>query len=321
MTASLTISDVVEQSGLSQDVVRELADTGQLPCIRTPGGHRRFDPAVVDAFLRAQSRSAARGAQAASTSRWSAAQSAAATHRSVRDPDQIRDDSGIDERDHDVRSDPWPSRPDEAAVQADDAARLHLLKQHGERQIPYGTSATARSAVIEALDGYVTTKRFPGTAPLWDTHSAITAKVAAILEPFGREQREQAAAAARAAATALAAQLASIERARNEATAGAVAAQEKQAAHAEREAEHETESRTRRAARQTKINDLVAHGRSYVQTETTGWDVRDRLDARAEVERALVDEVEADWRRRDVKDLVDEILDEWCDPDESENSM
>ena len=317
MTASLTISDVVDQSGLSQDVVRELADTGRLPCIRTPGGHRRFDPAVVDAFVRAQRRNAAHALQAAGILKLSPVQPAASKGRLVHHPDQARDDHHVAEWDHDVIPDQRPSPPDEAAVHPAEAARLRLLKQHGECQIPFGTSPTAKSAVIEALDAYITSRRFPAATPLWDSYRAITAKVAAILEPFDRAQREQAATAAKAAATDLADQLASIERARNEAAAVTAAARAKQATQAERDAE----SATRRGEQQQKVHDLIAHGRSYVQSETTDWDVSDRLVARAEVERALDDQVGADWRRRDVKDLVDAVLDQWEELDEDDGPM
>lgn len=47
----LTTGEVAERTGLSSDLVRDLADKGHLRILRIPGGHRRFYAEDVDRFL------------------------------------------------------------------------------------------------------------------------------------------------------------------------------------------------------------------------------------------------------------------------------
>jgi hypothetical protein len=74
-----------------------------------------------------------------------------------------------------------------AVEQYVDRARLDALRAHGRARIPFNASACARSAVIEALDGYVTARRFPDSVPWWEAHTAIDAKVAAVLQALAAE--------------------------------------------------------------------------------------------------------------------------------------
>lgn len=43
--------EVAEQIGVSKDTIINWADTGKLPCWRTPTGYRRFRQADIDALL------------------------------------------------------------------------------------------------------------------------------------------------------------------------------------------------------------------------------------------------------------------------------
>jgi len=60
-----------------------------------------------------------------------------------------------------------------------------------------------------------------------------------------------------------------------------------------------------------KLDSLIISGRWHAQAETRNWDRRAADGANREVERSLRDEVEADWTNDDVRDLVDDVLDEW----------
>lgn len=48
---TLTTRQVAEQLGISDEAVYRAVKTGQIPCIRTPGGHRRFRPKDIDRYL------------------------------------------------------------------------------------------------------------------------------------------------------------------------------------------------------------------------------------------------------------------------------
>ncbi|MGI8926877.1 MAG: helix-turn-helix domain-containing protein [Tepidiformaceae bacterium] len=50
MEAALTVRPVAEMLGLSDDTVRRWADSGILPALRLPSGHRRFERAAVEAL-------------------------------------------------------------------------------------------------------------------------------------------------------------------------------------------------------------------------------------------------------------------------------
>ena len=83
-----------------------------------------------------------------------------------------------------------------------------------------------------------------------------------------------------------------------------------------REAE---DQRRKQADDERRTKKLIAHGNNRAQSKTiTGWDTSEAERARREVERALKDEVEADWTEGDVDDLVDDVLAEWDDDDEED---
>lgn len=50
----LTTGDVAKAFNVSPVTVINWADTGKLPSFRTPGGHRRFRQADIDAFIAEQ---------------------------------------------------------------------------------------------------------------------------------------------------------------------------------------------------------------------------------------------------------------------------
>jgi hypothetical protein len=89
-------------------------------------------------------------------------------------------------------------------------------------------------------------------------------------------------------------------------------------AEAARQVEQKAKAEARRQEEeqdQQRVRARVEHGRLRALTKTFGWDVRGAQDARADVERALKDDVESDWTDREVDNLVDEVLDEWEEDD------
>jgi hypothetical protein len=75
----------------------------------------------------------------------------------------------------------------------------------------------------------------------------------------------------------------------------------------------EAEERKRRQVESERtIKSLILSGRWYAQSETRDWHRREAERAMRETERAMKAEVEADWSEDDVRDLVDDVLEEWC---------
>jgi excisionase family DNA binding protein len=48
----ISTGQAAEMLGVSEKTIRSWADKGELPCVRTPGGQRRFSPVTVAALLR-----------------------------------------------------------------------------------------------------------------------------------------------------------------------------------------------------------------------------------------------------------------------------
>jgi excisionase family DNA binding protein len=180
MRALLPIGAAARRLGLSVDTVRALVQTGELEDIRTSGGHRRFDPAVLDAHMARRSGRRARRSQDFHERRpeaeWQEPQ--------AREPRALRP----------LATEP-PKPPLEESTNSltrivdrvVENARLDELKSYGRSLIPYDATAGARSAVIETLASYVNASRYPATTPSWEARQAIEAKVAAVLEPFNAE--------------------------------------------------------------------------------------------------------------------------------------
>ena len=179
MRPLLSIGAAARRLELSVDTVRALVQTGELEDIRTSGGHRRFDPAVLDAHMARHSRRRARSRQDFHERRpeadWHEPQ--------AREPRTLR---------------PLATEPKQALEESTnsltrivdqfvESARLDELKSYGRSLIPYDATAGARSAVIETLASYVNASRYPATTPSWEARQAIDAKVGAVLEPFNAE--------------------------------------------------------------------------------------------------------------------------------------
>jgi excisionase family DNA binding protein len=54
----LSTIEAARLTGIAPSSVKRWADQGLLPCVRTPGGHRRYDRLALEEFLRSRSRAA-----------------------------------------------------------------------------------------------------------------------------------------------------------------------------------------------------------------------------------------------------------------------
>ena len=179
MSALLSIGSAAHRLGLPVDTVRALERTGELMAARTPGGHRRFVPAELDAYLARSGRHGVRVSEDPHEAR----------HHTVRKAPQA-----VEPRPPQARaseSKPTRARSAEPGKRMVDriveTTRLDALRAHGRSRLPFDATARARSAVIETLDAYVNASRFPASTPSWVAHQAIEAKIDAVLEPFNEE--------------------------------------------------------------------------------------------------------------------------------------
>jgi excisionase family DNA binding protein len=277
MKTLLSIGQAAERLGLSVDTLREMERSGVLKAERTPGGHRRFSPATLDAYLgRLPARPRPNHPARASASM----RRKQPIHAHEEPLDWLPADEEQDELQPVTPRTP-PAAP--AAPSAHDTwmtefrqttrdnaerNRLDSLRSYAHALIPWNASPSARSAVLETVASYVTASRFPASAPSWEANQAIKAKVEAVLEPFA------------------------------------------QAAAREATKKAEVERRAQR------VRSLIEHGKSRARLKTIGWGYDDSREALADVQEELDSDVETNWSEREVDDLVDEVLEEWDEESE-----
>ncbi len=69
-----------------------------------------------------------------------------------------------------------------------------------------------------------------------------------------------------------------------------------------------------------KVRDLIAYGQRLLELELGTWELDDpKSEARTEVQTVLGAEVKADWTEGDVRDLVNEVLEQYEEDDEGED--
>ena len=308
MKRLLTIGQAAERLGLAVDTVRRLEAKGELRAHRTPGGHRRFHVAVLDAYRKGtgqRSRSKP-GRRVSPKPKRPPVQPVDSFLDQVDEPDEWTEfdpddpDEWVDYESPVTRAankpvvpsfsqhaspspiDSVPSVPagsaaDAEKIRGDDTSRLQTIRNWGLVAIPAGTPALWRAKVTQDLECNVTAEKFPVGLPLNDAIELVRGRVSEVLEPYEEQKTRQA-------------QTAEDERIR--------AAEEREEAEEERQ-----------------IRKLVAHGEHYAWRETISWDREDRHDAREEIGEVLGARVGADWSEDDVEELVDDILDKYADDD------
>lgn len=221
MKRFLTIGQAAKHLGLAVDTVRRLEAKGELRALRTPGGHRRFSIEAVEAFRTKDDASPAAASRAApgtyrpvAPSRRVPAtippRSAAFGSTDLAEWGDVEDGEADD---WDERSPltpairhPLPPEPQARQVSdmdimkrsAQDRQRLDGIKAHGALWIPYDVPTRWRTKVIEDLDQYVTTERFPDWVSDVEAQRLVFGRVEDVLKPHRWEVTEDAARAKRA---------------------------------------------------------------------------------------------------------------------------
>jgi len=286
-------SEAARYLGVSVDTIRQLDESGQLHANRTKGGHRRFSRRTLDAYLARKGRG--RSAHVGERSKPSARPVARP------DPEPLDDDPedfepGDEALEPFVEAPPPPPPPlnplekfaremEERRKREKDEAplrRLVTLKQYGLSQIGWGIPDSWRARVAAALESYVTLKTFPAWVSDVDAYRIVRGKVEEVLQPYHDE----------------------VARKKAEETR-----REEEAANKRRQEEEEAQEERRV---QELINDGMRHARSETMFD---WESDDRDRALRDVERMLKDSVESDWTEHEVKDAVNDELDEWEDDD------
>lgn len=272
-SAWLTSGQASRYLGCSIDMIHDLAESGEVPCTRTAGGHRRFRRSDLDTH-----RARHQGPRSAHT--WAGA--APKPVRAVPPPSD--EDFAYDpELGETYRIEPEPPPPPPAPSPTEallaqaqrlldtplpsavdpGVARIAGLKQFGLNQIPWGVPDSEKGKVVQVLERYVT----PANLPAWvsdpDARALVKAKVEDTLKPH-----------------------------------------------------HAAVARREQDARDEQcVQALIQVGINHARWETMNWDSEDRDAARQEVEGHLTEVVEPDWTDGDVKDEVNDVLDEWEEDD------
>lgn len=324
MPKYLSIGDVAKRTDLKEDTIRRLERAGKIRAVRTAGGHRRFREEEVERFLKQRRAQRGRAGTKASGARLrkSPGRHQPPSRRGKKpvpkrsggtfidesfaedDPVELEDCDYLDDeaeleqlaRMAPATSPPMPvparaltvaSAPPPAPVPQhpdDVASAIRVATDISERLFEANRLQMLKSHGLNAIPY--------GTPPGW------RAKVVLELERFVTATQFPKHLTHSDAVNMVRARVQEVLKPYDDELA-----REKAAKEAEQAVARRTES-------------LRAHGRGYAQQETADWEWSEQYEARKEVDKALAEEVEADWRERHVEGLVDEILDQWVDEDE-----
>jgi len=291
----LTTSEAARYLGVSVDKMRELDESGKLRASRTKGGHRRFSRKALDAYLTRKGRGRSPRVQG----RPSRPSRPVARPEPVPDPlEEDPEDFGPGDEYYEpfVEAPPPPAPPinplekfaremeERRKGEKDEAPlrRLTTLKQYGLNQIGWGIPDSWHARVAAALESYVTLKTFPAWVSDVDAYRIVRGKVEEVLQPYHNEVARKKAEEKR---------------------------REEEAANKRRQEEEE-------AQEERRVHELINDGMRHARSETMfDWESDDRDRALRDVERMLKDSVESDWTEHEVKDAVNDELNEWEDDD------
>lgn len=292
MTRSLSPRDAAEKLGISPDTLRRWERDGLIPCERTPGGQRRYREADICALLeREPGDHAPRIPSAVLTAR--------AVHSTTKRPPSTAASQ--------ITS--WQRRVNE------EKADLEVARLRREREALIRVEREER----EARDFAAKQQQRLAAARAAEQERRIAFE--ATQEKRLEELRSYGRACAASAPPEYEARvvrdlLSTVNLDEYPPNLADDLARAQVAAHVEKLLKpwkkREADARSRLESERVAAT-LVNSGKLYAQIETWAWERRDSERALREVDRALRDEVEADWTDDDVHDLVDDILDEWCE--------
>ncbi|MDP3938585.1 MAG: excisionase family DNA-binding protein [Deltaproteobacteria bacterium] len=300
----LSVGDVAQRLGMSEDVVRSLIDSGELKAVRTGGGHRRCPPEEVKQF---KTRGGRRKPNRAAGPRTNAPRSTAPPPVEIEDEERR-----LQEYQAEIEHEAARER-----TRAEDE-RLEGWKKYGRDYARWSILPSEwHVLVVEDLETFVTTRRIPPTLQAWEAQQIVQARVNALVKEYrdaerARQEKEREAAEER--------QRVEAERKRAE---DERRQKERDAEEQRRKQEHEAaEQRRKQEEADQKLKALIDHGNSHAWSETISWNSSEAERARRDVARALKEEVKADWTEAEVEDLVDDVLyedDEGEESDEDES--
>ena len=282
MEKLLTIGQVAKRLRLSVDVVRSLTKGGKLKAVRTGGGHRRYRSEDVDRF-KAKGRSAVRD-RSSPPGQVPRRQRAPVARSPVSAPEPQYDPFKAE---MEAEREAERERQAHAKAARSEAERQQLedLKKYGLELLRWRLiTGQCRAKVVQELEAFVTKEHLPSWIADAEAKRLVEAKVDGVIEHFREawDERQQ---------------------------------REREAEDHRRKGE---EQRHQKEYEQSRIDNLIASGKSYAQSETWDWDDPEKDRARREVERALRDQIRADSTEADVKDLVDDVLAQWEDDEGDE---
>src|SRR2546422_1030503 len=300
MDRLLSIGEVAKRLRVSVDVVRSLTESGELKGARTGGGHRRYRPEEVERW-KATRRAPAKNAPLERPTRKPS------NRAEIDEPDVEEDQPTLEDLDAEFERQEMRERA-EAERQ-----RLEGLKRFG-RDLAQLEPTDLRARIFEDLEEFVSSKRVPPSLSVTEAQVIVAARVRQIAKQY-RDTENQRLARERDAAAER--QRAETERQQRERDAAAERQRvEDERRKQEREAD---EQRRKQQEDERKLKALIDHGNTHAWCETiNGWDWSDAERARRDVERALKDEVKADWSEAEVDDLVNDVLYEGDEDGEDE---
>lgn len=291
MDRSLSPRDAAEKLGISPDTLRRWEREGLIQCERTPGGQRRYKEEDISSMLDRAPSELSRGA--------------------MPDPPSVRSLGGATEQSH-ARTvapqvAPWERRVKEEQADLDVTRirreRAELIR--AERAERDARERAANDAERTATAREAERKRIAAFKAAQDerlNHLREYGKLCAVWAP-GEYQ-----------AKVVRDLLSSVNLERYPPDLPDHLARIQVNARVEKVLKplKDEEARTRaKLESQRKVESLIRIGRWHAQAETRVWDRRAAQRANREVERTLRNEVGVDWTDDDVRDLVDDVLDEW----------
>ncbi len=267
----LTIGQAADRLGVSVDVLRAAEDRGEIKSIRTSGGHRRFHPKDIDALQRKWS-----GVRAAARVGPSPESIVRPLARALRLPVQRSHPEPIDE----FEEEPVSLGERVTIREAERAAAAQLAVEAKARQ---EAADTERKRLLELKEYGQELMRWTFLPP------QIKAEVVADLEANVTAQRFPS--------------WVPEYQARDFVKARVDAIVKRHQDDEDRKSKEEQEER--------RLDALISSAMTYARLKTLGWDSDDQRVALGDIERALDEEVEADWSDSDARRVVEEELADW----------
>jgi excisionase family DNA binding protein len=196
----LSVGEAAERLGVTVDVVRSLADNGELPPARTGGGHRRFESADVEAL---KARWTSRGKKSRSPSRAAlpvrrVSQPRARAPRFDPDVWDISDDPYEQQQAREAEENRVAAErkaQDEAA--AAEQRRLDEFRNHAESRLlsVLGVPQAVRAQALVDMRQWITSTRIPKGLSEWAARELVENQIKVFLKPHydavEREQKKQ----------------------------------------------------------------------------------------------------------------------------------